>query len=114
MKFLRRISLVSLLIALALIAAGCASAQSETETVVFNQEQITPTRLEIQPGTTVIWMNDDTVPHTVTAGARQEPSGLFDFELVPGGEFEFTFDEQGVYEYYCRYHPETAEIIVTE
>lgn len=110
----KRLRMALFLVVLALLAVSCTAEPGAEALVVFNQDEIAPTRLTVEPGVTVTWVNEDTVPHTVTAGTRQSANDLFDFELVPGGEFEFTFEEPGVYEYFCRYHPETAEILVEE
>lgn len=87
-----------------------------------------PAQLEIDPGTEVVWTNRDAqVRHTVTSGRPgsdgvpgvskampDRPDGLFDGVLPDASaEFEFTFDEPGTYEYFCRVHPSmTGEIVV--
>ena len=66
-----------------------------------------PELLTIDAGTTVVWTNNDSTIHTVTAGLVSEgPSGKFDSELFSAGEsFEYTFSESGVEDYYCIVHP---------
>jgi plastocyanin len=65
-----------------------------------------PQQIEVAVGTTVTWTNQDTVAHTVTAGPRDNPSGLFDSgNMEAGGTFSFTFTEPGTYEYFCSPHP---------
>jgi len=66
-----------------------------------------PLNLEISAGTTVTWTNDDSVPHTVQS---QDEFGnviaLFNSApLNTGDKFEFTFEESGVYNYFCSFHP---------
>lgn len=66
-----------------------------------------PLNLEIQTGTTVTWVNEDSVPHTVQS---QDEFGnvmaLFNSApLNTGDRFEFTFEESGVYNYFCSFHP---------
>jgi len=76
-----------------------------------------PYSVEILVGDTVSWSNVDTAAHTVTSGSPAEgASGVFDSSLFMGGEtFEFTFDEEGPYPYFCMVHPWMAgEIIVNE
>ncbi len=75
-----------------------------------------PYSLEIQVGDTVSWSNDDTAAHTVTSGTPDGMDGIFDSNLfMAGSTFEFTFDESGVYPYFCMVHPwMTGEIIVNE
>ena len=66
-----------------------------------------PLNLETVIGTTVIWANEDMVAHTIQS---QDEYGkviaLFNSaSLNTGDRFEFTFEEAGVYNYYCSFHP---------
>lgn len=65
---------------------------------------------EVDVGTTVTVVNNDSLPHTWTA-----TDGTFDSGgLSPGDSFEFTFDEPGTYEFRCNIHPTmTGTITVT-
>jgi nitrite reductase (NO-forming) len=70
-----------------------------------------PNPVQVSVGDTVTWTNDDTQPHTVTAGANAQPSGEFDSSpnfnplLAPQQTFEHTFAQAGEYPYYCALHP---------
>ena len=66
-----------------------------------------PLNLEINPMTTVQWLNDDVVQHTVQSQDEfGEIIGLFNsIPLNTGETFEFKFTEEGVYNYYCSLHP---------
>ena len=66
-----------------------------------------PLNLEVPPGTTVEWTNDDSVPHTIQSlNEKGEIIGLFNSAPLQTGEtFEYTFDESGLYNYYCSFHP---------
>ncbi|AJW70349.1 cupredoxin domain-containing protein [Nitrosopumilus adriaticus] len=66
-----------------------------------------PLNLEISKGTTVTWVNDDSVPHNIQS---LDTSGkVIDWFNSPplntGDKFEFAFEESGVYNYYCSFHP---------
>ena len=50
---------------------------------------------------TVVWTNDDSMEHTVTANDGLFNSGL----LQPGQSFTYTFSTPGTYTYYCVLHP---------
>jgi plastocyanin len=51
-------------------------------------------------GKTVTWANKDTTTHTVTS-----MTGLFDSGILnPGQTFSHTFNQAGVYSYYCTLH----------
>jgi len=68
-----------------------------------------PSKIMINEGNEIEWINEDTTAHTVTSGTPQEGhDGLFDSEIImPHGEFEFTFNgfDVGTYPYYCIAHP---------
>ena len=65
--------------------------------------------LTVPVGTTVIWTNEDSTMHTVTA-----LDGTFDSGFLDNGDsWSFTFDVPGEYEYYCLPHPwMRAKVIV--
>ncbi|GBC69073.1 Amicyanin [archaeon HR01] len=63
-------------------------------------------RLRINVNNTVTWVNEDTVPHTVTSRDR-----FFDQVLQPGQSFTYTFDRVGVYEYVCTLHPWMSGVV---
>jgi nitrite reductase (NO-forming) len=70
-----------------------------------------PNPVSVKVGDTVTWTNDDTQPHTVTAGSNGQPSGEFDSSpnfnplLAPGQTFQHTFSQAGDFPYYCALHP---------
>lgn len=72
-----------------------------------SEEFFNPSNLKIKPSTTVSWINDDNLPHTVTSGNLETgPTGEFDSSIINSqGEFDHTFEKQGVYGYYCTIHP---------
>jgi len=69
-----------------------------------------PTKLNVPLGTTIVWQNDDPVPHSVTG-----PDGTFDSGLIqPGASYSHQFNRPGTYKITCKPHPEmTATIVVT-
>lgn len=66
-----------------------------------------PLNLETPVGTTVVWANEDSVPHTIQSQDEfGKVSSLFNSApLNTGDRFEFTFEETGVYNYFCSFHP---------
>ena len=80
---------------------------------VANSAFYIPLNLEVTTGTTVIWVNDDTVPHTVQSQDEEgNIIGLFNSApLETGDRFAHTFDEEGVYNYYCTLHPWRVGVI---
>ena len=72
-----------------------------------------PSAVDIRAGDTVFWTNHDDSSHTVTSGSPSTgPTGVFDSSLMISGEtFEHTFEESGIYEYYCLVHPWALGVI---
>jgi plastocyanin len=67
-----------------------------------------PGTLTVARGTTVVFDNDDTAPHTVTARSGGVDSGVLD----PGRQFSLAVTDG--FEYFCSIHPSmTARIVVT-
>jgi plastocyanin len=69
-----------------------------------------PQRVVVKAGTTVIWINDDDIPHTVASGAKLFKSNALD----TNDKFSFTFTTAGAYEYFCSLHPHMTGTIVVE
>jgi plastocyanin len=67
-----------------------------------------PGTLTVARGTTVVFDNDDTAPHTVTARSGGVDSGVLD----PGKQFSLVVTDG--FDYFCSIHPSmTAMIAVT-
>ncbi|MDQ5841749.1 MAG: plastocyanin/azurin family copper-binding protein [Chloroflexota bacterium] len=68
----------------------------------------------ISAGSTVTFVNNDSVGHTVTNGENgvAAADALFDEPLADGGTFEFTFDTPGVYQVTCKIHT-TMNLTIT-
>jgi plastocyanin len=66
-----------------------------------------PLNLEVKSGTTVVWANEDAVPHTVQSidGQGNVMSMFNSAVLNTGDRFEYEFEDPGVYNYYCSFHP---------
>ncbi len=61
--------------------------------------------LTIGVNNTILWINDDTVAHTVTS--FQVPTGASSFNsnlIYPGKTFTTTLTLPGVYKYFCSWH----------
>jgi plastocyanin len=67
--------------------------------------QFQPAQLEVKPGTTVTWINEDDIGHTITSGNPENKDGRFDMRLAgKGTTFSFTFTQPGTYAYFCNRH----------
>ena len=92
---------------------------SNSTTVMIENFAYAPADLTIPLGTTVTWINQDSVGHTVTEGDPNSPKQAklraFDSSgeavtgkvaLIGTGEgWSYTFTAPGTYEYYCIVHP---------
>lgn len=72
-----------------------------------------PLNLEVEVGTTVVWINDDVVGHTVQSqDASGKIIGLFNSDMLNTGDrFAHKFDKEGVYNYFCTLHPWRVGIV---
>lgn len=92
-----------------------------TQQVVTIQDQtVTPARLTVRSGTTIIWMQKSSTTQTVTSVSphtdpktKKEspaPDGRFaSGTLRPGATFRVTLTEPGTYTYLSTLHPSTTQ-----
>jgi plastocyanin len=91
-------------------AGGAADMNLEIKLFMFK-----PATLEVKPGTTLVWTNQDAIGHTVTAGAPGSLSGAFDSGFFEQGQsYKFTFNEPGTYTYFCKRHESMVGTIIVK
>ena len=89
-------------------AAAAAAGGGAGGTVRMAGLAFAPATLTVARGATVVFDNDDTAPHTVTARSGGVDSGVID----PGRQFSLTVTHG--FDYVCSIHPSmTAKIAVT-
>lgn len=101
---------------LALLIAGLLSlhlttAVSADVSVNIMNFKFDPTPLTIPVGTTVVWTNQDTAPHTATS----DPGSAFVFDtgmLQKGQSGKITFTTVGTFAYHCTVHPNMHAMVV--
>lgn len=76
-----------------------------SSTVVIQNSQFLPQTIQIVSGTTVIWVNQDTISHTTTSDNRSMAEAWDSGTLVQGQSFSKTFTQPGIYTYHCTLHP---------
>ena len=112
--------ILGMLGALALVApasagGGCHAPSTEgltaTDSLDASISECTfkPTVTYVDRGESVTWTNNDVVPHTVTGAAR---SWGTEDALDLGASVTYTFDKEGVFPYYCAYHPTMVGAVV--
>lgn len=110
----RRVTPLILALALVGLMAGVATAGrtvravGQTHAVRIKNFAFEPARLEVQPGDTVVWTNDDIVPHTATAKPGFDSKGI-----EPGESWRFVVGATGRFAYVCTFHPTMkGEVVV--
>jgi len=78
--------------------------------VIIQGSTFIPDTQNIPAGALVLWYNDDLVDHTVTARDNSFDSGM----ISPNETFEYTFEQPGEVEYYCKIHPSMVGRITIE
>jgi plastocyanin len=91
-------------------AAAPAPAQPAAATVKIGNFTFGPQTLTVTAGTTVTWINQDDIPHTVVAN---DGKSFRSKVLDTGDRFSFTFARPGRFGYFCSIHPHmTGTVLV--
>ncbi|NUP52744.1 MAG: hypothetical protein HOW97_36290 [Catenulispora sp.] len=94
------------------VTEAAAYAATSANAVEIKNYAFAPAAVTVPVGTTVTWVNEDTVPHTVTA--KSGPASFDSGQISAGGSWSATFATPGTYDYYCVDHPQmVARITVT-
>jgi plastocyanin len=96
------------LVAFALMNA--AAVQSAEMAIKIDNFTFTPDTIEVAVGTTVVWTNDDDIPHALAETERRFKSKALD----TGDTYSFTFTTPGSYDYFCSLHPHMKGKIVVK
>src|SRR6516165_8235867 len=97
-----------LTLALALHPASASQkAPPKTHHIAIKGFKFEPAKLEVEVGDTVIWTNEDIVPHIVTAEKFKLKS------MDQGESSSLRAKQKGAFPYFCRFHPTMkAELVV--
>jgi plastocyanin len=99
-----------LAVAIAAISLPAVAAQAADLEVKIDNFTFTPQRLTVKAGTTVTWINEDDIPHTVTSSSKAFKSKALDTD----DKFSFTFTTPGAYEYFRSLHPHMTGAVVVD
>jgi plastocyanin len=93
------------------IGLSAAPATATDATVKIDNFTFGPKVLTVKAGTTVTWVNQDDIPHTIVDKSRK----VFRSKpLDTDDQYSFTFTQPGTYDYFCGLHPHmTAQVVVT-
>jgi len=103
----------SALLALAVCGSmGCgrpARPQPVTHTVTIDAVQFQPATITARVGDTIVWVNKDPFPHTVTA------AGAFDSkDIAAGASWKYVARRAGSHSYICTLHPNMKGTLTIE
>ncbi len=92
------------------VMAGCAQPDPPAPATITIVDLSFTGSASIAVGEPLTIVNSDTLAHTWTAEDFSFNSG----NISPGAQYTHTFDEAGVYAYFCEVHPEmTGAVTVT-
>jgi plastocyanin len=92
------------------VAVMAAPAAPESAEVKIDNFTFAPQSMTVKAGTTITWINEDDIPHTVAATGKAFKSKVLDTD----DKFSFTFTTAGTYEYFCSLHPHMTGTIVVQ
>jgi plastocyanin len=79
---------------------------AEVVTITEENYGFQPYQVTVSVGTTVVWVNNDSAKHTVSADDGSFESG----DQGAGEVFQYTFGTPGTYPYFCRFHGDKGEV----
>ena len=86
-----------------------AAGKPATHTVVIEAMRYAPGTLTVQRGDTVVWINQDPFPHTVTA-----KGGFDSHNIAAGRSWKYTARTSGEFSYICTLHPTMRGVLKVE
>jgi plastocyanin len=92
--------------ALALTISSLVASAEPAPAVDIQLFQFQPAAIAIRAGTATTWTNRDDIEHTVTSGDPEQRTDRFDRRIsARGATATVSFQEPGVYRYFCDRHP---------
>ena len=99
------------------LSQGSSSQQNQ----FYYNRYLVPSTLQIVPGTTLVWTNNDSVPHRLLSGTSTQkpqnpftPDGRMDSGVIASGQtFQFTINDVGIIRYYDPSYPWVNAVIVS-
>lgn len=80
----------------------------QTARVQIYDYRFVPSTIVVSRFSSVVWVNYDSAPHTVTS-----PNGFFGSGILqPGERYSMYFSHPGTYYYQCQLHPEMSGVII--
>lgn len=77
--------------------------------VVIKNFTFSPSTITVKKGSTVVWINDDAIPHQVAVDGM-----AIGTIITTGNSYAVNFTKTGTYNYHCNIHPSmTGKVLVT-
>lgn len=76
--------------------------------VTILNNKFEPAEITFEPGTRVIWTNQDSVPHNIVSEDLPEIQSPV---LQPGEKYELTITKKGTFDYSCGIHPDMKGVL---
>jgi plastocyanin len=80
---------------------GATPAEHATRTVAIDGTRFQPEDIAVEAGDSIVWVNRDPFPHTVTSRA----AGFDSQEIAPGKSWTYKASAKGEITYICTLHP---------
>jgi plastocyanin len=77
------------------------AAAATIHTVAIDGTSFQSATLTVKLGDTVVWVNKDPFPHTVTSAT----GGFDSHEIAPGKSWQYVATKKGEFAYVCVFHP---------
>lgn len=98
-----------LIVVVALVLMPGLASAKEVKVSIANLKY-KPQTVEVSPGDTVVWTNDDDRGHTVVSDGGDFSSG----EIGSGKHFRHEFKTAGEFSYHCDHHPRMSGRVVVK
>lgn len=101
-----------ILLGMVAVVMGCADGQPEatTHSIVIRNFQYLPATATVAVGDTLVWTNEDVVPHTATAADRAWDTG----SIASRETGRVVVERKGRHEYVCALHPSMKAELTAE
>jgi plastocyanin len=94
---------------IALLAAVGNANAAETINVTIKGLKFTPSAVTAHVGDTIVWTNEDAMPHTSTARDK-----TWDLPIPPGKSASLIVATAGAFDYFCKIHPSVTGKLTVE
>jgi plastocyanin len=99
---LPRHAVTAMLVAVTVAAsASCARRAPRAHVVLMKTVGFQPAELTVNRGDTIVWKNEDIVPHSATARDASWDSKA----INPDSSWRLVAEKPGRHDYYCVFHP---------